>query len=130
MFTLQVLLVAQVLSLFWAQVQLRTRPYRFPEVRAARKPPQCHSRLTAALLTGRPHTLQDNALKLMVECVVFVSLGISLAQRNRAVGDGWRSHLRLVLSAVYVARAGASRLHGVVVHTKHGPGQCGVPVPV
>ena len=68
-------------------------------------------------LTGRPHTLQDNALKLMVEYVIFVSLGISLAQRKLSTSDSWRSHLRLVLSAVYAARAGASRLHGVVVTT-------------
>ena len=45
--------------------------------------------------------MQDNALKLMVECVIFTSLSVSLALRNPLIGDDWRSKLRLVLSAVY-----------------------------
>ena len=45
--------------------------------------------------------MQDNALKIMVECVIFTSLAVSLALRNPKIGDDWRSYLRLVLSAVY-----------------------------
>ena len=106
-------MAALVLSLFWAQIQLHARPYRFPEVRTAQQPVPC---LGATLLTCRLRA-QDNALKLMVEYVIFISLTISLMLCNPVIRDGWESELRLVLSAVYAARAGASRLHGVVVTT-------------
>ena len=79
-----------MLSLFWAQVQQHAKPYRFPE---------------------------DNALKLMVEYVIFISLGVSLTLRNPKIRDEWRSQLRLVLSAVYAVFVLLGLLLAVLVKT-------------
>ena len=59
--------------------------------------------------------MQDNALKLMVECVIFISLAVSLVLRNPNIGDDWRFQLRLVLSVVYAVFVLLGLLFAVLV---------------